>query len=432
MRKLNKITYFVFALISLILASCNTEEPDIFDASPAERINQAISDYQSVLTSAENGWEMDYFANPLSGGYTLLVKFNKSGNAIFASRHEYTVNKAYETDSCLFDIISDNGPVLTFNTYSNILHIFASPDFIDDPYYYGYGLEGDYEFVITKATTDSVWLKGKKYGAEIILHKLESAVNWQYYMNNRYDFNSMIFSAKAPDLSLKIDRVTYKFAYGYSHVFNVKRGSDTSLDIPFITTNNGIKLYKDIELEGYTFREFKINNAKNALVSVENPQLKLVGADDLSNYFISQTNSKWVFNQDNTSSNYTQLLKDIEQSAIALYAADSVAVTIEYSTSRQSFVLAITTFKGDTKTEGLINLSFDAYGYDEIKISYKDNQGNVKGNSQGLQYYNDIPELANFLELLSTTYDLDTASKLNPLYIQFYQKGDAQTYFEIK
>jgi len=200
----------MLAFVSLLTA-CQQEEADVFSASPAERLSKAISDYHTLLTDAPNGWEMDYFANTVSPGYNLLVKFNKSGNAILASRSELTTNSAYEKDSCLFDIIGDNGPVLTFNTFSKILHVFSNPENPD-----GYGLEGDYEFIIIKASADTVWMKGKKYGTEVLLHKMSTGTQWKQFADERYDFTTLLFSAKTPALTLKIDKSIYTFATGYS------------------------------------------------------------------------------------------------------------------------------------------------------------------------------------------------------------------------
>ncbi|GAB1416595.1 hypothetical protein MASR2M117_20010 [Paludibacter sp.] len=423
--------YVAIFFFSIIISSCVNEEPDIFDASPAERINKAISDYRAVLTSAENGWIMDYYANPASGGYPILVKFNQSGSAILASKNIFLPNQAYLSDSCLYDIIGDNGPVLTFNTYSNILHIFASPDFIDDPDYLGYGLEGDYEFVISKATSDSVWLKGKKHESAILLRKIQQNVSWKTYMNQTYKLDSLLFSYNSPNLKLKINTTTYTLSGGYTHVFEVKKSEAKLYDLPFIMTNEGVKLYEVIEIDGLKLKEFKLNSAKDALVSTDNPQIKLVGINDLSLHFTSQSNKEWKFVSKNTSQNYNQLIQEVKQSAVNIYSADSLDLAIEYSSARESFVLLLTRYKNQEKFPGMIDLRMENTNFDELTIHYKDNSGKVKGDSQGLIYYNEIPELTNLLNSIATSFNLSTTTKLNPQHIKFTKKNEAQSYFDI-
>lgn len=406
-----------------LLPACRQEEADIFSASPAERLNKAISDYQTVLTNPENGWEMDYFANKISPGYNLLVKFNQSGNAILASRSELTTNGAYEQDSCLFDIIGDHGPVLTFNTFSKILHVFSNPENPD-----GYGLEGDYEFVIVKAHPDTVWMKGKKYGAQILLRKMPLGVQWQQFADERSDFGSLLFSEKAPALTMKIDKTTYTFSFGYSRIFTVKRlgANPITFDVPFIVTKDGIRLYREIEIEGMKFSSFKLNQGKTGLVCVEHPEYTMVGVEDLAIFFVGDANSIWDFVPTLFSTSLNQLHQNIIQSAKTLYAADVVTLSMKYSTIRRAFVLALSFTAGTTTTEGFLDLNINANGKDMLTISYKGT-----GDARGLQFYNEVEDLDDFLSAVSSAFSLSTTAKINPKEMKFTKTTNQQIYFSI-
>lgn len=424
MKKTGLKTYMVlFALISLLVA-CQKEEADIFPNSPAERLNKAISDYHTLLTDAPNGWEMDYFANTVSPGYTLLVKFNKSGNALLASRSELTANKAYEKDSCLFDIIGDNGPVLTFNTFSKIMHVFSNPENPD-----GYGLEGDYEFVIVKASADTVWMKGKKYGAEVLLHKLPSNVQWKQFADNRYDFTSLLFSSKAPALTLKIDKTSYFFSAGYTRVFTVKRASanPNPFDVPFIVTQDGIRFYEEIEIDGIKLKTFRLNEAKNGLVSVESPAYTLSGVDDLATFFTGDATTVWNFIPSEFNSSLNQQYQNIIQSVKSLYAADDVALSLKFNAIRRIFVLSIVYTQGTNKTEGLLDLNINAVNKDVLTVSYKGT-----GDTKGLQFYNEVTDLDDFLSAISSAFALSTTAKINPGKIKFTKTTNSQVYFSIE
>lgn len=418
------IAYIVLFIWLGLLPACRNEEADIFSASPAERLNKAISDYQTILTNAENGWEMDYFANEVSPGYTLLVKFNQSGNAILAARSELTTNGAYEQDSCLFDIIGDNGPVLTFNTFSKILHVFSNPENPD-----GYGLKGDYEFVIVKAHSDTVWMKGKKYGAEILLCKMPSGVHWQQFINERSDFSTLLFSEKAPALTLKIDKATYSFSGGNSRVFSAKRSgaNQTAFDVPFIVTKDGIRLFREIELDGVKFRSFRLNETKSGLVSVESPAYTLSGVEDLATFFMADANLVWDFIPSGFSVTLNQYHQAIIQSVQTLYGADAVSISLKYSTIRRSFVLALNYTVGTTTTEGLLDLSINANNKDMLTILYKG-----AGDAKGLQFYNDVEGLDDFISAISSAFALSTTAKINPKEIKFTIATNQQVYFAIR
>ncbi|MEA4974857.1 MAG: DUF4302 domain-containing protein [Paludibacter sp.] len=417
------VNIVVFVLLGLIPA-CKNEEADIFSASPAERLNKAISDYQNILTNAENGWEMDYFANQMSPGYTLLVKFNKSGSAMLAGRSELTTNGAYEQDSCLFDIIGDNGPVLTFNTFSKILHVFSNPENPD-----GYGLEGDYEFVIVKAHPDTVWMKGKKYGAEIMLRKLSADVQWKQFADERSEFKTLLFSEKAPALTMKVDRTNYTFSLGYSGVFSVKRtgANAVAFGVPFIVTQDGIRLYEEIEIEEVKFNSFRLNDAKSGLVSVESPEHTLTGVNDLAIFIRDDAETVWDIFPAGLSSTLDQSYKAILQSVQTLYGADSASFSLKYNTIRGSFVLAFSYTVGTTTTEGLLDLNVTAGNKDMLTVSYKGT-----GDAKGLQFYNDVEGLDDFVSAISSAFALSTAAKINPKEIKFTKATNQQVYFAIK
>ncbi|MBS7410510.1 MAG: DUF4302 domain-containing protein, partial [Muribaculaceae bacterium] len=199
---MNKKIFFVATVAAslAVLPSCKNEVDDLFDQSAADRIEQAMTDYNEALCSAENGWEMLYFANGDEQGYNLLCKFDKNGSVKFAAKNEFSSNNQYAEETSLFEMIADNGPVLTFNTYNKLFHIFADPNDIpstgeDDET--GFGHEGDYEFVVHEATADQIFLKGKKYGISIYLRKLPADLAWEDYFaqveaNKAKYFNSKV------------------------------------------------------------------------------------------------------------------------------------------------------------------------------------------------------------------------------------------------
>lgn len=68
MKKIYNILFTLIAVLSF--TSCSNDIDEVFDKPSAERVNDAIAEYKTVLTSAENGWLMKYYpkANTKYGG----------------------------------------------------------------------------------------------------------------------------------------------------------------------------------------------------------------------------------------------------------------------------------------------------------------------------------------------------------------------------
>ena len=121
------IKYSLIIGLTLVFSSCLREEEDLFPESAALRLNHAIENARQVLISPSNsnGWVMEYFPTNDTEGYTFLMSFSANTFATIAARNKYT--PVYTTEKSAFDVIGDNGPVLTFNTYNKVFHLFSDP-----------------------------------------------------------------------------------------------------------------------------------------------------------------------------------------------------------------------------------------------------------------------------------------------------------------
>lgn len=216
---MKKIFYFSLMLaVTMGVTSCKNEEDDIFNASAAERLNAASDLYSARLTAQPNGWAMQYYPTyddeaPNGAGYLLLNRFNKdytvdvSGynwphweNVFNVESRDYEMkvfyNKQYITDTSYWQVITDNGPVLSFNSYNEALHLFSDPDYYET----GTGFGGDYEFVIVDAPEDASYmmLKGKKRGTYNLLTPVEEGVDYETYLREVSDFQDIHFTSRSP------------------------------------------------------------------------------------------------------------------------------------------------------------------------------------------------------------------------------------------
>ena len=106
-----------------------------------------------IMIAPANGWEMAYFPNLEADakGYNMVLKFNKNGNVSVTAKNNTTTGNKMMTDTAsTWSVISDYGPLLTFDTYNDVFHAFS------DPREDGAGMLGDYEFLILKATPELV------------------------------------------------------------------------------------------------------------------------------------------------------------------------------------------------------------------------------------------------------------------------------------
>ena len=135
---------FSILLISAATASftaCSTIESDeIFDKSAAERLNEATDKYTNLLTKAPYGWAFEYYptGDADDGALLYALKFNNDGTVDVAG--DPSQEHHVMAESSIWDIILDQGPVLSFSTYNNLIHMWSDPN--SD----GEGYLGDYEF----------------------------------------------------------------------------------------------------------------------------------------------------------------------------------------------------------------------------------------------------------------------------------------------
>ncbi len=179
-----KKSIYLAAVAALALSSCSSDDDRIFDQSAADRLEQYKQEYAEVLTADGGLWSMEYFSNAEEPGYVFVMKFDKNGSVEISANHKW-IGGEYKKETSLWKMIADNGPVLSFNSYNKLFHIFSDPANITGPYApegesgdineTGYGHEGDYEFQFMEVSEDgqTVRLLGKKRLYDIFLHRLD-------------------------------------------------------------------------------------------------------------------------------------------------------------------------------------------------------------------------------------------------------------------
>jgi hypothetical protein len=242
----------------MVFAACDNDTELLFEETATERKKAAISEYDNALKSSANGWAFEYFPdkNQSYGGYNFVLKFDDHDKLMVWYEGIPLLSTSV---SSTYDIISYGGPVLSFDTFNNILHQFANPSATA---YNGKG--GDFEFLMMSHNADTIHLKGTKTGNLMRLIKLNERP--AEYLQKVRDVQEYI--SKTTMATTINNSVVEVVVAGRHLMFNYEEeGEEKSELLPFIYTPGGIRLYESTEILGKEFQEFTLQKSEEKLVS---------------------------------------------------------------------------------------------------------------------------------------------------------------------
>lgn len=309
----------MMAITALALTSCAGEEDDIFDKSAAERLNESSAKYSARLEAQPNGWAMQYYPTyndeaPYGSGYLILMRFNPDFSVDVSMDNRFS-NNTYASATSGWEVIKDNGPVLSFNTFNSCMHAFSDPEDIPwtDDSEQSEGCGGDYEFIIVDAPEDASYmmLKGKKRNTYNLLTPIEEGVDYEEYLADVKAFHNTIFSAAAP--------TGCYLCFGPDSIYNMDDANEGVPNIyplgfdaianesfnPFLITKRGNDYYlrfrdafeKDY-MEG-TLQELRYDSIQDCFFGTENPDFCIKGQSPYSFFtqVINEQRQRWEWNE---------------------------------------------------------------------------------------------------------------------------------------
>lgn len=419
--------------IASLFTSCRFEEDDYFDESASLRVEHAIDQVRDNLSSAENGWVMQYFCGTGVAhfeGFNLFAKFDKNGKVTIAGNHRFlrdgNANKYTEANS-LYSLLLEDGPVLAFNTWNDVL-----TPFVDPVAYYaapnslvkdGEGMQGDHNFVVMFNSDNEIILRGERHSAEVRLVKCDrswadyiadtetmknsftnSSINEYYVINNNND--TLYFSG------LRNGR----FRYTEDLVKGVKLDS-----LSCVFTPNGFRTEHTDSIGSCKFHEFKMAEDKTCLKN-EDGSVKVIAYWD--NYIVKHT-AVWKMDASLFSAEQTSLFNQIDAELKKHNANWSLeSIGIGKSTGSNAIVGLVLTFytstaKTKTNTAGLaMTMSRPAYGQITINCTAEDkidkNMETIKKKATELENLT-----RSFAATLNGTYQITPDSYFLPTGGQF-------------
>lgn len=415
-----------------LTAACNREETSLFSETAAVRMEKTKAEITNILWNAQNGWVMEYFPTDSTEGYTFLMKFNRSSKVLMAAQNKWIGNQ-YTTDSCVFDMIADEGPVLTFpmagnynvnGTQVGIFQLFANPE---DPRggsaLDGYGFQGDYEFIVMKADTNLITLSGKKRGTTILLKKLPATESWTGYFAQIAAMRSLLFENNHTNLMLKTgnDSLTLKndlVSYGsYTNKFRIYPYGSNELingsDYAFIVTPKGIRFHTPYLSNGKSVQTFELTQDKQKLLCTnENANAYIKGANPTDFYMSQMTTTKWVLNlSDNGMSPTVKAIIDRVKASMSTNNLTLNQINLRYYSTRNSYVVNIVYTADSSPT--LINAYWDynlsVVNSSKLKYTFKKTY-----DTNGSVLYTNYDGLADLASLINNTFNLTADCGINP------------------
>jgi hypothetical protein len=257
-KKTNRILLFaILALAAISLQSCLKDDKEVFSESSSTRMTKTLELAKTTLINSEHGWLFEMYpeGSQSYGGYVYTLKFGSSNVEVRSELAQD--NSVAEKVTSLWSVTNDDGPVITFDSYNELLHHFSTPwQDLGGSGYEAY--QGEFEFVIMNITDDLITLKGKKTGNIMYLRKLTvpasdyiTAVN---NMSAKFIVNGLTSVAGDKTIEASIDNdnrqiefVTRKTSGAEDE--NLYASADTT-DVAFVFTDKGLRLYKPTEVNG--------------------------------------------------------------------------------------------------------------------------------------------------------------------------------------
>lgn len=245
------IKTMVAASMALSLSSCLFSNKDVFEETASARITNLMQQAQDAIGRHPEGFVLQYFAKEGMGGYNFIVRFD--GGKAFLSCESAASDRV---DECLWDIIKEDGAILTFNTYCPLLQKFHEPSFSDVD-----GAGGDYEFQISSVDTDdTIHLKGKIGGSVMKMFPLPEGftpVSWLdavKQMQKKWQGDFYVYSSDAERVGSTVGQLGGKVLcvtegiYPSTNSYNYKRSA--------VYTPSGFHLQNKLVLGGYYGQDF--------------------------------------------------------------------------------------------------------------------------------------------------------------------------------
>lgn len=423
---MKKIFWLLLAL-PFIFQSCLKDDEDIFPDSAADRMDKALKQDKEVLVGATNGWIMEYFPEKTQkyGGYTILVKFDANDEVTVSTER----GGAGVTETSMYALIGDSGPVLSLNTHNSLFHYFSEPKNPDGIGPADSGMAGDYEFLILEATPEKVTLKGKKTGNRIIMTPIAADTDWKELMQQYLDTDA---KDMAQAYAVNISGVEASASVSYRTITVTYPGENNEVvrsTGSYRIVPSGIVFYEPLSLNGIKVSEMQLTQGADKEVILSDSKTGIVFTEILPEAVDQLLSGNWYFHYDNLGT-YGKGQWDIEFTKYLFpNQRDIYYAYLGVLSGYYGFCFA--GVKDNTAEPGVLIYSYKKLAGDRLSLQYA---GSVAGS--GLDYWNNyaIYNLARPLGVSNTstkTFTVVTNDKRQPTLITLTDNDNPDNVFTL-
>ena len=378
-------------------------------------------------------------------GFNLFAKFERSGKVTLAGDHRFLRNGnagKYTEHSSLYELIREDGLVLAFNTWNDVLTPFvdpvafwAAPDILVKD---GEGMQGDQNLVVKFMSENQIILRGERYDAEVRLVKADR--DWQTYiadtkaMKERFtsdEINSYYITAGDQTMyvvGLKNGR--YRISERVKNPLKVD-----SLSCCF--TPYGFRNESVDTLAGHIFQEFKMAEDGSALLS-EDGSVRIIATWDTN---LAESDEVMWFDGETLSADlkakYDQLMAVLEtankvysprigigRSALTSGANGVVGLVIEWYSNRR--------LTKPSLTRGGLTMKRSVPVMGQMTITYEENSTTDNDMKDLLDKDAALVDLVRgFAAALAGTYQMTPNNNFVPTEVLF-QSLEGESSFKLK
>ena len=414
------IRYISVALAAIVFVGCSHfQEEDLFEESAALRIEHNAEKLQQILVNAPQGWVIQYYTGrgvSVFEGFNLFAKFERDGKVTMAGNHRFLRDGnagKYTEASSLYELIREDGLVLAFNTWNEVLTPFVDPvapwaapkDLLKD----GAGMQGDQNLVVKSMKEDEVICRGERYDALIRLVKADR--DWKTYIEDTETMKNRITNNVINSYYITCGKDTMYYVGLRNGRYRISERVTNPLKVDSVSccfTPTGFRNERVDTLGGHMFQEFKLNEEGSALVN-EDGSVQVVATWDT--YIVNARTNTWNFDQDKLSDEQKGLLEQINAELKKFNNNYSLAqIGLGRSTGNGAVKGLVVTFytnaaKTKTNTAGL-SLTTSSPAYGQMQILYSADEKTDK-NLANISSKSDAENLVRlFAATLSGTYNI--------------------------
>lgn len=422
---MKKSLVFILAFSFLLgLNSCYKTEEDIWDDSSAVRTEKTLNDYEQAMCAEENGWVLQYFANESEQAYPLLMKFSKNTAVNMAANNSVSSSSGYTEKASTFDLIADMGPVLTFNTYNELLHCFS------DPQQDGMGHMGDYEFQIMGRNEDGSFnLRGKKHSIDMKMIKFpmgatytvngetKTVEKWEDYYTAYSAIKNAIFPSKSKALFLTAAGESYRVSGMGSGVLNIVPADADEDAFPttlsyVISLDNGVHFSSPFTGDNnkFSIQNFKLNEA-GILECTDVDQNANISSGTVATYFLVDGNN-WRVDRNSLEGEYVALFEQMQSDCRTANYGTLQYIQFSWSSVENKLAFAFKTSKFDG--EYYYDVTIDSDNVITLAFNQETTEASSSSKAKNaMVFYRQFESFKNFVNLLSATLTLEGNSPLS-------------------